>query len=852
MAARPLHRWLCALGAALAILVGARAAAAQSATARYQLGSKAFVGAPFVLAIVIDGFDEEPGVKAPSLAVPGLSIVPGEVDYRPGFGVTVNGRRLRQEGGTWVLTYRVTAERAGNFSLPSVTVAQGAATAEVRGANLEVVDLPTTNDMQLSLELPDRPVYIGESFDAELHWLLRKNPRGQQFDVPLLAMDGVISVQIPPPTNPRAVLEFATDKGTQELGFTQDRVNKNGATYDRLRFPLRLTARKSGKLTLPAAAVVADLEVGQGRDALGFPVMRTDTFRALDAVRTLDVRPVPETGKPPSFAGAVGATFAVSARASRSVVQLGEPLELELTVKSDQRLDGVQLAPLDGPGGLPKGKFALPSDAPLGELSDDGLRKTWKVAIQVTDATTTEIPGIAFSYFDPAKAAYQTIHTEPIALSVKGGAVVGAADVVGAPTGPGTPAPGVADPPALSLAGVDLALSSPGAGAGGLGRTTTLALIAILYAIPLAIFGWTFARRRGAARREVAGESKAALRALADEIDRARTAPAKEAALALSRQLAATARVVGTRVDGGLIARIENAGFAPDAAGEPLPSELRAELAELLDAWRREARRGPRPSAGAGAALLLVAAMGWPSSARADESERVGRAAYQDAMAQTEPTAKQRGFASAAAALARAVESEPTAARYTDLGNAALGAGDVGAAVLAYRRALRLDADHGRARRNLAWVRGRLPAELRPATGSATETLLFFHAWPRDRRLLLGALAFAVAVLVLVPWRGQRSRNLTPVAALAGLVWAAMTLSVLLQAAPPDDAVVMQSIVVRTADHPSSPASRATPLPAGVELRITEQRADWVRIRAGAVVGWIPLAAVERIERPAR
>lgn len=840
-----------AVAAAMLIaLVIAPAVARAQAQGRYQLGSKAFVGAPFVLAIVVDGLEETPELKPPGLTVPGLTISPGDADFRGGFQMTVNGRRVQQGGGTWVLTYRVTADRAGVFNLPSVKVTQGATEVEVRGGNLEVVDLPTTADMQVALTLPGRPVYVGETFPAELELLLRKNPQEPQFGVPLLNMDGVLSVQIPPPTNPRQVLDFATDRGAQKVGYQQDRVTRGGVSYDRFRFPLLVTARRSGPIAIAPASVVAELEVGQGRDAFGFPVARTDTFRASDSARTLEVRPVPETDKPASFAGAVGASFAISARASRSVVQLGEPVELEIAVKSDQRLDGVGLPPLDGPGGLPKTRFAVPADAPIGELSDDGLTKTWKVAVQVNAADTTEIPALAFAYFDPARSAYQTIHTEPIALSVKGGTVVGAAQVVGAPPLAGGPS---AEPSTsmVSLVGVDLALSPPGAGSGPLARGVVWAVVGALYLIPLLLFGLTWSRQRTAASREVAGEVKTALRTLGAEIERARTAPAKDAALALSRALTATGRTLGCTVDARLIERIENAGFAPDARGEPLPSELRAELTELHERWSRDARRaGNRAGVTAAAVLLGLGLVAAPGVARADESITAGRGAYQDAMAATDPAIKQRGFAAAAAAFARAAQREPSAVLYTDLGNAALGAGDLGAAVLAYRRALALDASDGRARRNLAWVRSRLPAELRPTSGSATETLFFFMSWTRDRRLIVGAFAFAIMILVLVPWRGARRRSLTPVAVIAGLVWIGVTGSILFDDERPSDAVVMQAMVLRTADSAVAPPTRATPLPAGTELVIDEQRGDWVRVDlAGTLSGWLPAGAVERVAR---
>ncbi|MEZ4403646.1 MAG: BatD family protein [Kofleriaceae bacterium] len=839
------------VGAAVA---PAPAQAQGAPAARYQLGGKAIAGSPFVLAIVAEGLDEDPAPALPTLAVPGLTITPGTAELRGSFQVTINGRRVQQGGGTWVLSYRVVAAKAGRFELPTATVTQGGKSVPVRGGTLEVTELPTTADMQFGVTLPDRPVYIGESFPAEIEWLLRKDPNGQELSVPLLTMDASLAVQVPDPTNPRQVLEFDTDRGKQQLGYIQDKVTRGGITYDRFRFPLVVTPKVAGSIVIPPASVVAELTVGQGRDAFGFPVARTDTFRATDQERTLVVRPVPETDKPPSFAGAVGTSFALTARASRSVVQLGEPLELELTVRSDQRLDTVQLAPLDGPGALPKARFAVPADRPIGELAADGLTKTFKVSVQVIAADTTEIPALPFSYFDASKGTYQTIHSEPIALSVKGGAVVGAAQVVGTPAG-GPTAPTAAGPeasPTVSLAGVDLALSPPGADAGGLGRGLVWPLVGLLYLLPLGVFGVQLARRRGAARREVVGEVKTALRQLATELDGARTAPAKAAAVALSRALTTAARALGRTVDDGLIARIENAGFAPDAAGQPLSSELRAELHELHAAWTRDARRGAGAATTTTTAALVVLTLAWPGAAQADPATAQARGAYQDAMSATDPAVRQRGFAAAATGFAQAVAAHPSAALYADLGNAALGGGDVGTAVLAYRRALALDGAHARARRNLAWIRGRLPPELRPpSAASATDTLFFFHAtWSRDRRLVVGALAFAVLVLVLVPWGQRRRRSLTPVAAVAGLVWLAMTVSLVIEDRRTDEAVVMQASVLRTADAAGAPAARVTPVPAGAEVTIGERRGDWVRVRLGSATGgWLPAGAVERVTR---
>lgn len=823
-------------------------AAAQPATrARYQLGGKAYAGLPFVLAVVVEGFDDAPPPQQPSLTVPGAQVSALGVDHREAATVIVNGRRIDQGGGTWVLKYRVEVSRGGPVNLPDLTITQGGKTATATGGRFDVEEVATSADMAIELALPQRPVYVGETVPAAIELYLRRNPNEPSINVPLLAATDKFAITAPAPSNKRQVFSFPAGGRDLELGYEQDQVNRNGGVYTRLRFPVQVTPLVAGPVTIAPAQVVAQLEVGMGRDDFGFPVARTSLFKASDVARTLEVRALPETGKPPSFGGAVGSSFSLAVAASRSVVQLGEPVELELTIKSAERLDTVGLPRLDAPGGLPRDTFRVPDEAPIGELSADGLTKKFKVSAQVV-GPATEIPALAFSYFDAAKGVYQTIHSEPIALSVKGGAMVGADQVVGSkPVGAGSGSAAAPRADEVSLVGVDLALGPPGArAAAGLSRELVWALVGALYLIPLVIFGLRVYGARTAGRREQAGEARQALAALRTAVDRARSLSAKESAVALPRALRAAARACGRPVDEALIARIEDAGFAPGAGDDPLASELRAELADVVDGLARP----PRATAGkATAAVLLLAALAAPRIARADDVVAIGRGEYQAALEATDPAIRQRNFAAAAAAFAQGARERGGAALHADWGNAALGAGDLGGAALAYRRALALDPELGRARRNLAWLRGRLPANLR-ATDSARESLFFFHAWRRDVRLLVGAAGFALAILVLVPWPGGRRRALTPVAVAGGVVWLAMMISLAVEDHRTDDAVVMQAAVLRTADGAAAPAALATPVPAGVEVHAVETRGGWTRIELpSGASGWLPAGVVERVAR---
>jgi len=229
-----------------------------------------------------------------------------------------------------------------------------------------------------------------------------------------------------------------------------------------------------------------------------------------------------------------------------------------------------------------------------------------------------------------------------------------------------------------------------------------------------------------------------------------------------------------------------------------------------------------------------------------------GRAAYQYAMELTgDASGRKAAFARAAVALGDATRATPDRPELlADWGNAALGAGEVGVATLAYRRALTLDPGNARARHNLAWLRGRLPDRMQPKVmAGATDTLLFFHRWPRPRRLLVGAAAFALAILLIVPWGKRRRRGgLLALSALALVVWAAMLGSVLLEDRHGDDAVVIDSVTMRAADSAGAPAALGEPLPRGVEVTILERRDQWTRISlASGITGWVPDGAVERV-----
>jgi hypothetical protein len=841
--ARGRVRTRASLLALFAFLMFARLALAQDAPrAELRLEGRPHAGVPFNIAMVVVGFDEAPPPAQPTLAIPGARVTPLGAEPNVSTSIQIiNGRRSDFKRVTWTFRWRVEVDKPGRLRVPAVTAVQGSKRATAAAGDLETEAVPTTDDMKIDLALPDRPVFVGETIEGKLTWHFRRQPEDQTFAVPLMAMDEVV-ISAPPVTDPRRTLELQAGSKTLKLPYEVE----DDAGFKRVTVRFFVAPKKAGKLAVPAPTVVAALAVGR---ADFFGSAPTKLFRASGTAKTLDVKPLPETNKPPSFAGAVGTQFSIAVGTSRSVVQLGEPVELAITVKSNQRLDTLSLGRLDGPGGLPKDKFTVPAETPTGELSADGLAKTFKVTAQVT-GPANEIPAIAFSYFDPVKGHYQTIHSDPIAVSVKGGSIVGAGDVVAIAPKKSSGQPTHLPEAELALVGADLALSSPDdVDDRPLAGTLLWLLVALLYLVPLGILVVRSWQVRTQTQREEAAEVRAARRRVETELARAAKDPARDTAGALVSALRAFARTLERDATDPLLAEIEDAGFAPSSASAPLPESLRGRVDDLMRKWTAEAKRR-RGSASAGAAAMLaILAVAPAADAAPRDSIAEGRAAYQQAMTLTDATARKAAFARAATALGEATRTHADRPELlADWGNAALGAGDVATATLAYRRALAIDGANARARRNLDWLRAKQPDMMRPSAASATDTLFFFHHWPRARRLLVGAVSFAIAVLLLVPWRGRRRRALAGLAVIPFAMWLAMTLSLFLEDRRERDAVVMDAVVLRAADSAGAPAALTQPLPRGTEVRVIERRDTWTKIQlANGTAGWIPDGAAQRI-----
>lgn len=190
---------------------------------------------------------------------------------------------------------------------------------------------------------------------------------------------------------------------------------------------------------------------------------------------------------------------------------------------------------------------------------------------------------------------------------------------------------------------------------------------------------------------------------------------------------------------------------------------------------------------------------------------------------------------------------------YTNLGNAALQAEHPGTAVLAYRRALRLDPDHPRALQNLEQARALLPAWVpRPESGGALDTFFFWHrTLSRGERSIGAALSFALAAGLAAAAIRSRQAALRNLAVVPAAAWLALLASLLFDpgARLRNEAVVVgDEVVGRVADSALAPSPFPAPLPGGVEVLVLEERPPWARVRlADGRDTWVAASALARI-----
>ncbi|MEZ4331696.1 MAG: BatD family protein [Myxococcota bacterium] len=626
-------------------LLGAAPAAAQEA--RVELARAPYYqGQPIELHVIATQFESSPQPEVEFDPQPALAIRLVGVSPSSSTSISiVNGQMTRVHEVSFTYRYELTSSRTGELLVPAFRVRQGATVRTTRSFTIDVAAVPSSDEFGVSLVLPEGPIFVGQrvplAIEVRIDEAAAPDILDYRIQIPLFDVPGVRFVDTAPP-GASETLSIATAGGVVQLRATSGTRRVGGRSMIVLRAERTLIPQRSGRIEAAAPTIAVERGTRFRQDFFGGrrAVATTRTLSSGRPVR-VEVAALPEEGRPASFAGAVGTGFSLEVTADRSVVQLGEPIELTFHLRGHGDLASAGLPPLDAPGLFDPTAFRLPDEEPAGLVDEDG--KHFRVTVRVLDARVRAIPALAYSWFDADSRRFETTHSLPIALSVGAAEVVGADAVTSAAAEGGDAsaaearrsgaAAGEAGGEAadgaerdavragsLAESAANLAIERDADVLLGQARSTRGLGIATasLYALGLALLAWGVVERRRRAidpvvhaRRVALARAKRAIEGASAASGDADAARAAAIGRALRELVAAEPALASAELD-AIVAECDALRFAPAGSAGAATSALGslAQRARALVEVRLDAlRSGTAPRVG-GARLLLGLGLG--------------------------------------------------------------------------------------------------------------------------------------------------------------------------------------------------------------------------------------------------
>ncbi len=181
-----------------------------------------------------------------------------------------------------------------------------------------------------------------------------------------------------------------------------------------------LYPQKTGELTIEPLALSLNIEVPtQRRDIFGGNITRPEKLTVAANNRKINVKPLPEQGKPADFTGAVG-NFDFDVTTTKKDLSATESLDLNITASGNGNLKLFK---------LPRPKLPSALEVYEPEHEENINTSTSGMTGSISDRYTVvpqvkgkyPVPQISFSYFDPKTDRYRTITSEEIVINVEKG-----------------------------------------------------------------------------------------------------------------------------------------------------------------------------------------------------------------------------------------------------------------------------------------------------------------------------------------------------------------------------------------------------------------------------------------------
>jgi len=321
----------------------------------------------------------------------------------------VNGKRSFSKSYSYILK----PKEKGSFSI-------GQASIEIDGTTYKTI--PKSITVTEAVDNPNAPKTVDDIAEESLHLVAEVSKTNPYLNE---AITVVYKLYVSP--NIRVNNFRPLDNPKYNNFWSQDipvkRYDAKDATYQGKPYRSVILKRvvlypqKSGKLDIEPLAleIYADVPT-ERRDFFGGRIYRPASKTVSAGKRSLNVKPLPEAGKPSDFNGAVG-DFKFEVTTSKTSLNASESLQATVEISGKGNL---KLFKLPEP--------ELPSALEVYEPEFDEQVRTTVSGMQgkvVNNYTVVPsyrgkypIPSISFSYFDPKAQKYKTLNSKEITINV--------------------------------------------------------------------------------------------------------------------------------------------------------------------------------------------------------------------------------------------------------------------------------------------------------------------------------------------------------------------------------------------------------------------------------------------------
>src|SRR5438128_1163392 len=403
--------------------------------------------------------------------------VTGPGDARPPEEISVDGLEIHATGqsrqfeihnfatrSSVTYNYTILPLRAGRFTIPPQTVRAGGNLLKTPELTLNVADSPSRpSGVRPSRGTQTQSVRASDLVFAEMIVRQKTAYVGEIVPVQIrMGFDPRVRPRLIEP--PEITGQGFTAQKLQESGQNSETIN--GRPYDVVTYKTAIAAARAGKFEIGPVTAKAQVIVPRARSAprsrgrspfdlfdlddpfsdpfFSNPFAKMGERREVEIKSepvALEVKPLPPNA-PPRFSGAIG-NFAMTTDAKPKSVQVGDPITVTTTISGRGNFDRVNAPVVEDERGWHK----YPPSSKFKQDDEVGISgtKTFDTVFSPNEKKQS-VPLMAFSYFDPVKEQYVTLRSDPIPITVQGGAVA-AASATGVPAGSPAPATVIAAAP---------------------------------------------------------------------------------------------------------------------------------------------------------------------------------------------------------------------------------------------------------------------------------------------------------------------------------------------------------------------------------------------------------------------